>query len=65
MSLPKSITIKGKAYSISLESETDDGGNEHQYILLKNGKDERRLSPNTTADELKRYNDVSQRGYEF
>lgn len=63
--MPKTVTIKGKDYVVSLESEEDEGNNKHEFMLLKNGNDERRLSPNTTDEELEAYNDDKQIGYDL
>lgn len=63
MALPKSITIEGKPYSVSLVKETDEGENEREVLLLKNGKNEYRLSPMTTAEELKQYANPNDEGH--
>lgn len=61
----KSVTISGETYTVSLQTDEDEGGNTHEFMLLKSGKKELRLSPNTSDAELKAYDDDAQIGYDL
>lgn len=60
----KTLELNGKEYSVERSKYEDESGNIHEVLLLKNGKDELRLSPNTTDEELKAYADPNDRGHD-
>lgn len=41
-------------WSVGPEKETDEGGNEHEFIAVRYGDEVHRFSPNYTDDELQR-----------
>lgn len=59
------LQIDGKVYEVTHETETDDMGNQHEFIVLRSGEDVHKLSPNTTAEELARYANPNDIGHEL
>lgn len=62
--MPATITIKGKVYQVKLVEETDSAGNKAKVMTLTNGSDVKRLSPNTTDQELHAYADPNNVGHQ-
>lgn len=54
----KSLHIQGKDWNISREKEVDEGGNESEVVMAKNGDIIHRFSPNITDEELAKFEEA-------